>query len=50
MKATKNADDTKEMQDKKADDLIDAVELFEMLPEDVQDAILELMRTMLHNG
>lgn len=42
--------DIEKVQDKKADDLINAVGLFEMLPEDVQDAILELMRTMLHNG
>ena len=50
MKAKEIVNENKKTHDKKADDMIDAVGLFEKLPEDIQDAILELMRTMLHNG
>lgn len=49
MNAKEIVNATKKTKDKKAEDLIDDVCLFEKLPEDVQDAILELMRTMLHN-
>lgn len=50
MKTKENAEDTKPKCDKEVNNPIDAVDLFEKLPEDMQDAILELMRTMLHNG
>lgn len=45
----KNVNDVGRTKDKTADDLRDTVRMFKKLPKNVQNAILELMRTMLHN-
>lgn len=50
MNTKETVNDDKKSNDKKVDDWIDTVGIFESLPEGVQNAILDLMRTILHNG
>ena len=49
MNTKETVNDAQKYHDKKADDGTDAVDMFKKLPEDVQSAILKLIRTMLHN-